>query len=231
VAGLLLLLACGLVGAVSYAIYSAANAVNKVVDNVNTVAMDFPGAQPKDLNEALQWLAAGGMKAENAAAWLEKRPPDPARRAEVLAALDRDYTSATVNVFARQTYLNAMAAWAGPNDVPILVHSLDVAVNDKVLDALVRYKNDEAARGVAKHLDSDMFKASDTLKRMGPVAEDAVADFLLAAPNGTTPKWEALRILKVIGTRKTVPKVQEALRNDKAIDYDANQAIAAMQKR
>ncbi len=149
----------------------------------------------------------------------------------MIAAIDHNYDSATVGFFAKDTYLNALAAWAGPNDVPVLVRSLDVRFNPKVLDALVKYKNDEAARGVVKHMDTEMFKASDTLKRMGPVAQDAVADFLLAEPNGKTPKWEALRILKVIGTPKTVPKVQEALRNDKAIDYDANQAIAAMQKR
>jgi predicted Zn finger-like uncharacterized protein len=226
---LLVLLLCGAIG---YFVYSAANAAKRGIDAVNEAAQDFPVAQPKDVNEALQWLGAGGIKAENAAAWLEKQPPDPARRAQVIAALDRTYNSATVNnPFAQDKYLNAMAAWAGPNDVPVLVKTLDFSFNPKVLDALVKYKNDEAARGVAKHLDGiTMFDAEKVLRRMGSTAEDAVADYMLEKPV-STPTYVAARILKDIGTQKTVPKVRQAMARDQSLKFDCEAAIAEMQKR
>ncbi len=187
--------------------------------------------QPANVNEALKWLGEGGGRAEMAAAWLDKQPPDPAFRPQVIAALDRHYTSATVNVFGRETFLNAMGTWAGPDDVPVLVRSLDFAMNGKVLDALVRHKNDTAARGVVRKLGGlTFFDASAALKRMGPTAEDAVADFLLTTSDGTA-KHEAARLLEIIGTRKSVEKMRQAMAHDGALEYQGKKTISMIQNR
>jgi hypothetical protein len=186
--------------------------------------------EPSDVNVALAWLAQGGGRAERAAAWLDKQTPNPAFRRQVVAAIDRHHESATVNVFARETFLNALATWSGPEDVPVLVRSLDTTMNAKVLDALVKYKNDAAARGVVRKLGGlTFFPASATLKRMGSTAEDAVADFLLTA-NGT-PMHEGARLLEIIGTRKSVEKMRQAMQRDHALDYQGKQTIAAIQNR
>jgi predicted Zn finger-like uncharacterized protein len=217
-----LLLFCGALGAIGIFVYGVTSAANRFAHNM-------PGSEPNDMNEAIKWLGDGGFKAEDAATWLERQPVDQGRRAEVVQALDRAYQG--LNVFNRDKILNALAAWAGPNDMPLLARSLDGGMNDKVLDALVRNPSDEGARAVAKQMNGlGFFKASDTLKKMGPTAEDAVADLTLNGKDGTV-KVEACRILEVIGTKKSVPKVRQAMQRDPILQYNGEQAIQKMQNR
>jgi hypothetical protein len=222
--GVFLLLGCGALGAIGMMVYGITSAANRLASNM-------PGAEPKDMNEALKWLGEGGFKAENAAAWLERQPVDPGRRAEVVRALDKACQAQNGNPFARDKILNALAAWAGPSDTPLLVRSLDGGMNEKVLEVLVRNPTDEGARAVANQMDGlGFFKASETLKKMGPAAEDAVADLTLNGRNGTA-KVEACRILEVIGTKKSVPKVRQAMQRDPILQYNGEQAIQKMQNR
>jgi predicted Zn finger-like uncharacterized protein len=222
--GVVLLLGCGALGAIGIVVYGITSAANRLASNM-------PGAEPKDMNEAVKWLGEGGFRAENAAVWLERQPVDPGRRAEVFRALDKAYQAQGSNFFARDKILNSLAAWAGPGDTPLLVRSLDGGMNDKVLDVLARNPTDEGARAVANQMNGlGFFKASDTLKKMGPTAEDAVADLTLNGKDGTV-KVEACRILEVIGTRKSVPKVRQAMQRDPILQYNGEQAIQKMQNR
>jgi predicted Zn finger-like uncharacterized protein len=224
--GVFLLLFCGAVTAVGIFVYGIANAANRIVQNM-------PGAEPKDMNEALRWLSEGSFKAENAAAWLENQPVDLGRRAEVVRALEKAYQTQSANPFARDKFLNALVAWAGPNDAPILIRSLDngMNMNYKVLDFLARNPTEDGARAVARQMNGlGFFKASDTLKKMGPTAEDAVADLTVTGKDGTV-KVEACRILEVIGTKKSVAKVRQAMQRDPILQYNGEQAIQKMQNR
>jgi predicted Zn finger-like uncharacterized protein len=224
--GVFLLLFCGAVTAVGLFVYGVANAANRIAQNM-------PGAEPKDMNEALRWLNEGSFKAENAAAWLEIQPVDPGRRAEVVRALEKAYQAQSNNPFARDKFLNALVAWAGPSDTPLLIRSLDngMNMNDKVLDFLVRNPTEDGARAVARQMNGlGFFKASDTLKKMGPTAEDAVADLTLTGKD-LTVKVEACRVLEVIGTKKSVPKVRQAIEREAALKYNGEQAIQKMQNR
>ncbi len=221
--GVFVLLACMVLGGVALLGYGISNAASNV-------AADMPGAEPRDLNQALDWLKQrGGFKAENAAAWLAKQPVNAGRRAEVVQALDSGYQNRRGEVFVRDKFAEALAVWAGPGDEAVLIRTLDDDINDKVVDALVRSHSSAAAQAIAKKLNGlTFFKASDALKKMGPAAEDAVADVMLS---GVGDKYEALRILTQIGTRKSIPKVQEAMRRDGSLDFMGKQAIQAMQNR
>jgi predicted Zn finger-like uncharacterized protein len=231
VGGVLLLLTCGVVGCFGFMFYAAGKARENIEARVQEQQENFPGTEPKDINQALNWLDQGNVKAENAAKWLVKQPVDASRRAEVVGKLDRAYQAPGVNIFPRNNILDALAAWAGPGDTPLLVRSLDGGANDKVVDFLVKHPTPEGARAAANLMNSkDMFKGADMLRKMGPVAEDAAADLTLNGQN-VTVKVQACSVLEQIGTRKSVPKVQQAIQNEGALKYNGEQAIKKMQNR
>jgi hypothetical protein len=145
--------------------------------------------------------------------------------------LDRAYQVQSANFFARNNFLDALVVWATPADTPVLVRTLDGGVNDKVADFLVKHPTAEGARAAAKLMnDKDIFKGADMLKKMGPVAEDAAADLTLNGQN-LTVKVQACSVLEQIGTRKSVPKVQQAIQIDGSLKFNGEQAIKKMQNR
>jgi predicted Zn finger-like uncharacterized protein len=231
VGGVFLLLACGGAGCLGFVYYEAGKAREAFDAKVKEQQENFPGAEPQDMNQALSWLDQGNVKAENAAKWLAKQPVDPGRRAEVVGKLDNAYQAQNSNFFARNSFLDALAKWASPSDTPLLVRSLDGGVNDKVVDFLVKHPTPEGARAAANLMNgNEFFKGSDMLKKMGPVAEDAAADLALNGQN-LTVKIEACRVLEQIGTKKSVPKLQQAMQQEGAMKFNAEQAIKKMQNR
>jgi predicted Zn finger-like uncharacterized protein len=228
---------CGAAVAIGLVAYGVASVAKQVSAEMEQAATEMPGAVPKDIDEAILWLGQPGYKPENAAVWIGRQPANQARHAEVVMALDHAYQAPGINVFARDKILDALAAWAGPGDVPILVKSLDNGsnpagqANQRVVDALVKFKDPRGAEALAARLGSlDHFKAKEALEKMGPVAEDALGGVLLSSGNGTA-KITALQILQQVGTRKSVPIVQQAMERDQGIKWQAENTIKAIQKR
>ncbi len=228
---------CGAAIAIGFVAYGVASVAKQVSADMEQAATEMPGAVPKDIDEAIAWLGQPGYKPENAAVWLGRQPVNQARHAEVVAALDQAYQAPGTNVFARDKILDTLAAWAGPGDVPLLVKSLDGnsnppgQANQRVVDALVKFKDPRGAEALAARLGTlDHFKAKDALEKMGPVAEDALGNVLLSNGNGTA-KITALQLLEKVGTRKSVPKVQQAMERDQGIKWQAENTIKAIQKR
>jgi predicted Zn finger-like uncharacterized protein len=228
---------CGAAIAIGLVAYGVASVAKQVSADMEQAATEMPGAVPKDIDEAIRWLGQPGYKPENAAVWLGRQPVNQARHAEVVVALDRAYQAPGINVLARDRILDALAAWAGPGDVPLLVKSLDSGsnpagqANQRVVDALVKFKDPRGAEALAARLGSlDHFKAKDALEKMGPVAEDALGGVLLSSGN-VTAKITALQILQQVGTKKSVPIVQQAMERDQGIKWQAENTIKAIQKR
>lgn len=221
------LLGCCGVGVVGYIIV---NSVTKAVGDVQKeVSAEMPGAAPKDVNEALAWIDKGGNKRNNAFDWLQRRTPDEANRANVTAVMSN--FAKTSNPLDRDKALHVLAVWAGPNEVVYLAESVKGGANEKVCKALVRMKTDQGARALAGRLGTvDNLQASVSLRDMGAVAEDAVADVLASNQNGQA-KREALEILETIGTKKSVPKVEQAIQREGWMQVQGKIAIKAMQAR
>jgi len=227
---------CGAAVAIGVVAYGIASVAKQVSAEIEQAATEMPGAVPKDLDEAILWLGQPGYKPENAAVWLGRQPVNQARHAEVIVALDQAYQAPGTNVFARDKILDTLAAWAGPSDVPLLIKSLDNGsnpgqTNQRVIDALVKFRDPRGAEALAARLGTlDHFKAQDALQKMGPAAEDALGGVLVSSGNGTA-KITALQILEKVGTRKSVPKVQQAMEHDQGIKWQAENTIKAIQKR
>jgi hypothetical protein len=225
---LILVLGCGGAGVVFYVVYSGVANVKK------NVAPDFLGSQPKDVDEAIAWLGTNQPRRKNAAEWLEKQPVNAARRNDVVTALGRA-CQGEGDPFTRGSLDAALSVWAGPEHVHILAGELEnpgFAADGKLLDALGAIKSDAAARAIVKQwVAGKAFNAEDVLKKMGPAAEDAVADGLVSGQMNGTTKVRCCVILQVIGTRRNVAKVQQAMKADQLLQYDGGEAIKAMQTR
>jgi predicted Zn finger-like uncharacterized protein len=230
--GFLVLIVCG--GAIAGVVY-AVNRVMKSVDNtVNTFKdeVEKANAPPKDVNEAVAWLNAPNdqfNRHKRAAEWLEKQPVEESKRAQVLLALANVAVDNT-DPFSRDAILNALAKWADATVVDALVRSLRDGVNDRVVEALVRLRDPRGAEGLANRLGTvDHQKAMAGLRKMGPAAEDAVANQLTS--NNGTIRVEACRLLEHVGTRKSVPRLREAMQKYPELKFDGEKSIKAMEKR
>ncbi len=130
----------------------------------------------------------------------------------------------------------ALVKWAGPDSVLALTRALEdenISVRHNAMDALGRLKAEAATEPMARKLTSsqDRFKATQALQAMGSTAEAAVLK--LADDKEWMVRSEVCKILKVIGTQKSVPALT-ALQNDpqalvKRQAKEALDAIAARQ--
>jgi predicted Zn finger-like uncharacterized protein len=159
--------------------------------------------------------------------------PDKGSQADVakaLVAVLDDPDEGTRDRAAR-----ALIVWATPDSVPALIKALDstdIRVRHHSMEALGKMKEESAARPIASHLTKgdDREAAGKALKLMvGTKAEGEVIPYL---PNPDHHvRLEAVRILQVIGTKKSLKPlealVQLTARTDKEV---ANAAIQAGQE-
>jgi hypothetical protein len=190
------------------------------------------------LTEALQKQAAADLKSGDkgrtlrAMALLQQKQPEKPNKeiAEALEALLADKEQ--VNRFSASA---ALKNWAVAETVPALVKALDddnVSVRHNAMDALGRLKAEGGAEALARKLASttDRYKAAQALQAMGPAAEAAVL------PHAEDKEWmtrsEVCKILKAIGTEKSVPALK-ALQDDAQplVKRQAKEALDAIAAR
>lgn len=136
--------------------------------------------------------------------------PDEAK-AEVAAALVGFVKDA--DQFARQSAARALGAWGGADHVESLLALLEdgqFAVRWAAIESLGTLKDKRAAEPLAKLVvtGKDNIQASQALKVLGEVAEDAVLKLLTEAK--PEPRREACQILTVIGTQKCIAALEKA---------------------
>jgi len=200
----------------------------------------YPGAIPEDEDEALAWIKQGGVPRDNAAQWLAAQKVDPQRRAEIAAALESALEDPALNRLRgptaayRSNLVSALVVYAGPENVPALIKSLDHEIADDVVDVLIKFRDERGPLALAKKLESaNADQASAALQHMhdeGIPIEDAVATFLLTTKEDSA-KREALELLGKVGMPKSLPKVEQVMREDKALQDVGQKAVAAIKQR
>jgi hypothetical protein len=151
---------------------------------------------------------------------LQNAPPEEPRRVEVARAVvpmlkDPD-------MFVRADAALALSVWGGPENTPALVEALrDPSPNIRraVLRTIATIKDPAAAGPVAALLVGDRSIAAETLRAIGPPAEDAVIPYLDHGDGFV--RMEAARILQAVGTEKCVPALQALLRRTGGQGLDA----------
>jgi HEAT repeat protein len=167
---------------------------------------------------------------------LARRKPDPKLQPGVARALEALIPVLTGH--ERDELLRALKVWADRDSVGPLVKVLDDkgisarTSRHTAMEILGRFPDPRGAEAVARRLGDnlDRFAAQRALQAMGPAAEDAVKS-LLSSPEVQT-KTEACRILRLIGTRKSLPLLQ-VLTTDKNffLASSAKSAIREINKR
>jgi hypothetical protein len=156
------------------------------------------------------------------------------RRAEVARAL-QDAMAKDTNTFSRQEVVAALAVWGDKDSVPALLNALsdeNPFTRKAVMHALVRFKDERACEPLAQRLEdiADRQEAVAALKAMGPMAEKAVLKQLESPDHWVS--WEACKVLRVIGTKESLPALQRAAERGEAfVPDEARGAIRAIQAR
>jgi hypothetical protein len=247
---LLLLLLCGVCGGLFYqGTRSVGQKLDDFADNVKQQQqqMDLnPVFNPvRDLPDALARLQENNAaRRQDAARWLARQPVDPRQRAEVARALEpllNDLDDQT-----RSAGMQAMEVWAGPENVPAIVRLLESDPTGfqgddcrrRGIDTLVRLKDPRGAPGIARSLKHpfDRERARRALAALGSPAEMAVHPYL--EDNDWGVKVEACKTLQLIGTRRSLPALQQTLEDTKRnypfanlVQNAARDAIRAVENR
>jgi len=160
-----------------------------------------------------------GRKQLAAAMFANAKPTEP--RNEVVEALIPALGDASWAV--RQNATQALGVWGTTNAYQPLVKALDdpqFAVRWAAISALSQWKDTNTAAVLAAHMTdgTSVLQTGQALRAIGAPAEDAV-DGLLNAKDPQV-RYEACRILKDIGTKKSVPALTAVA--------EGNDGIAAM---
>ncbi len=115
--------------------------------------------------------------------------------------------------FVRQNAAKALSVWGGKDSVEPLIKQLDDSAFPArwaAIEALGHLKDARAAEPLAKLVADrkDAHQASNSLKALGPDAEDAVLKLL--EQGKTDQRRDACQILKVIATKKSAAALEKA---------------------
>ena len=164
-----------------------------------------------ELREALIDLqSADSGRKQLATAMLAGAKPGAAQK-EVAGALIPALADASWAV--RQNAARALGVWGTTNAYQPLIKTLDdpqFSVRWAAIDALVQWKDAATASALAGHMASgaDVLRTGQALRAIGAPAEDAVDELLRA--KDPQVRYEACRILRDIGTRKSIPALTTA---------------------
>ena len=172
--------------------------------------------EPKELTAAelrdalIDLKSADSGRKQFASATLANAKPSEAKD-EVANALIAALEDSSWAV--RQNAARALGVWGTTSAHQPLIKTLDdseFSVRWSAIDALAQWKDSETASALARHIASgaDVMQAGQALRTIGAPAEDA-ADELLKAHDSQV-RYEACRILKDIGTKKSIPALTAA---------------------
>jgi predicted Zn finger-like uncharacterized protein len=198
---------------------------------ITVVAEKADGPPPKadKVTKALFRLKSSNPRRRTQAAWALKDLPPDDRRAEVARALE----PLLDDPMTRRDALLALATWATKENVPALLKALsEHAMRGDVMRALARLRDERAIEPIAAYLERlhGRHDATVALQMMGPMAEPAVRKRLEHPAREV--RMAACEILKVIGTRASIPALQTVgPADDRGLRMAAEQAIQTISAR
>jgi S1-C subfamily serine protease/HEAT repeat protein len=171
---------------------------------------------------ALQGLAKLGARVNTAGE----------RRADVAKALEPLLKDADGG--KRRGAVNALAAWGGKEDVPLLMPMLndaDVFTRGAVFEALAKLKDPSCAEAVAEHLVpfGERGNAAKVLRALGPGGEKATLKYLNHDDWGV--RLEVCKILQEIGTKESVADLEKRVAEGGLVGPAAQAALNAIKAR
>jgi predicted Zn finger-like uncharacterized protein len=163
------------------------------------------------LGQALEDLQSGDQgRSKEAAEWLTQiNPQFSRRRAAVARALVPMLNEP--DPFVRSAGLNALVIWATPETIPALAKIVeedgggpDTTKRHAIMKLLGKVKDPQAAAAVAGRLRNffDRGVAAESLREMGPIAEQGVAPYLFDKDQQV--RTEAEKLIKLYGTKDEV---------------------------
>jgi hypothetical protein len=138
-------------------------------------------------------------------------------------------------LFARRLVVEALGVWATPNEAPTLIKCLsheDVPTRQAALKVIGKFRDERTLAPVVRCFrDAETRdQAEKALRDMGPMAEKEVLPFL--NHQDVFVRQAAIRILRDIGTRQSVPALEAAAASDNVIvAMPAREALAAIAAR
>lgn len=189
--------------------------------------------EPKPVTDPLLSQALIDLKSTNM--WARKKAVEDLGRAQPTAdtrdavALALEPTLSDSDHWVRQGAIKAMGIWGTKESVPALlkiVKSDDVFTRKAALEALGKLKDERGVAPVVEGLASihTRAEASKAIKDMGSIAETEVAKLLKG--NDIWVRAEACKLLKEIGTDKSLPALQKIV-NDTDIHVRVHVAPSA----
>ncbi len=130
----------------------------------------------------------------------------------------------------RMSAARALVNWSTEESVPVLLRMVKAERSPLVLrpliEAVMKYKPEEAIEPIARQLSNMSVRrdAGQALKSYGPIAEEAVVAQL--AIGDSFSRIEVCEVLQVIGTKKSIPPLQLAVK-DRDI-FVSRAAVAAL---
>ncbi len=186
-------------------------------EKTNALAPPAPAKiEPKELTATELRAALIDLKSSNsgrkqlASAILAAAKPTESRSNVVSALIP---VLGDANWAVRQNTTRALGVWATPDAYQPLAKMLDdteFSVRWKAIDALTQWKNPQTAATLAGHMAHglDVLETGRALRTFGEPAEAAVAGLLTATDHQV--RYEACRVLKDIGTKKSIPALTSA---------------------
>jgi serine/threonine protein kinase len=192
--------------------------------------------RPRDPKLQLTLVAlkgANSLTRLDAAKQLEQMQPIAEERAAVTGVLepllnDPDH-------FTRQAMIRALGVWGTRENIPALVKMFehtDVFTRRAAIIALGNIKDERSAEAIAARLEDPLNRpvASETLQKMGPLAETAAARMI--EHKDWTIRLTVCQILKVIGTKKSIPALETAVKDSNGLVVgEAKAALQVLQAR
>jgi hypothetical protein len=192
-----------------------------------------PPATPAEALADLQ--APSGFRTQLTLNYLKTAPVDPALQPQIAAELERYVTANDFNAWAAA---DALVTWATVKQVPTLIvaaQGQNIPVRNSAYKALARLRDPRALPVFAKGLE-DMqtrHEAAEALIEIGPAAETDVVPY--ASHRDVFVRMEANRVLKEIGTAKSLPALRAAyaryLNSDRSAALMLNDVIQTIQNR
>jgi RNA polymerase sigma factor (sigma-70 family) len=183
--------------------------------------------------------ALGGLKDDNlshrrkALQWFASADADHPRRAEAAREMGRLLKDG--GPFDKQDASRALASWATKKEVPALIEVLQeerlpIGVKSSIMKALARLKDDRAISVLAEKL-ADPFENKEAIHGLiaiGQAAEEEVLKYL--EHDSYQARVAACKVLKEIGTKKSVAPLQTAVTRAAREMYGGYRDVAAAGK-
>ncbi len=171
---------------------------------------DIPENIDADLKEILSDLATKNVLKRKAALQKLSRAKPKSKNPEVSKILIGVLQSKDISVVSDAS--KALVVWSTKDDIPALIELLpevNILGSEAVMDAILKHQSPEGIKAVAKLLKepSKSFNASKKLIEYGSGAEDAVLEYL--DPSDFITLVSVLRVLKEVGTEKSLKKINE----------------------